>query len=208
MTSGLRFWCMSLTLVGATAGFHLLPHGRDVSLPRPLTTLPLALDLCQGAEFPMPDDVIKRLRVDDYLSRTYHCADSEPIGLYIGYYRSQRTDDTIHSPQNCLPGNGWQPLGSSYVWLETPGGRAVEVRRFIIEKGLERQVVLYWYQSHGRTIANEFQAKFYLVHDAIFLYCTNSALIRINTPISGTGSDQRAEAFATAILARLGELIP
>jgi EpsI family protein len=208
MTSGWRFWCMSLTLVGATAGFHILPHGRDVFLPKPLATLPLALDQCQGAEAPLPDEVIKRLGVDDYLSRTYHCADSEPIFLYIGYYRSQRTDDTIHSPQNCLPGNGWEPLGSSYVWLKTPEGRTVEVRKYIIEKGLERQVVLYWYQSHGRTIANEYRAKIALVHDAIFLHSTNSALVRINTPISGTGTEVRAEAFATAILARLGELIP
>ncbi len=33
-----------------------------------------------------------------------------PVGLYVGYYASQRQGDTIHSPQNCLPGAGWQPV--------------------------------------------------------------------------------------------------
>jgi len=214
-TSGRRFWCMSLILVGATAGFYLLPHGRDVYLPKPLNTLPLSLDQCEGVEIPFPDNVIQRLGVDDYVNRTYHCADGAPIGLYIGYYKSQRTDDTIHSPQNCLPGNGWEPVGSSYVSLKTPEGRAVKVRKYIIEKGLQRQVVLYWYQAHGRTIASEYWAKIYLVHDAIFLHCTNSALIRINTPISTGGLDRyqlegdaRVERFATVILARVEELIP
>jgi len=199
---------MSLTLVGATAGFHLLPHGRDVFLPKPLDTLPLALDQWQCVEVPIDPSVVKATGVDDYLSRTCRGADGEPISLYIGYYRSQRTDDTIHSPQNCLPGTGWQPLEASYVSLKTPEGREVEVRRYIVEKGIQQQLILYWYQSHGRTIASEYWAKIYLVLDAIYLQRTDSALIRINTPISGTGTDARAVAFATAILARLGELIP
>ena len=100
---------MSLTLVGATAGFYLLPHGREVLLLRPLNTLPLYINQCESAETPFPDEVVKRLGVDDYLSRIYQCADNATVGLYIGYYRSQRTDDTIHSPQNCLPGTGWRP---------------------------------------------------------------------------------------------------
>jgi len=28
------------------------------------------------------------------------------VSLYIAYFPSQRTSDTIHSPKNCLPGAG------------------------------------------------------------------------------------------------------
>ena len=50
------------------------------------------------------------LGVDDYLSRAYYRADGAVVGLYMGYYGSQRQGDTIHSPLNCLPGAGWEPV--------------------------------------------------------------------------------------------------
>ena len=44
----------------------------------------------------------------------------------------------------------------------------------IIEKGLDRQVVLYWYQSHGRVVASEYLGKIYMVVDAIRLNRTDA----------------------------------
>jgi EpsI family protein len=208
MTSKGRFWCMALTLLAATAGFQLIPHGRDVSLLRPLASLPLGLAQWHGVDAPFEERFIKALAVDDYLYRIYRGEDGQPIGLYIAYYKSQRTDETIHSPQNCLPGAGWQPLSAGHLWLKAPDGRAVLVNQYIIQKGLDRQMVLYWYQSHGQTIASEYKAKMALVVDAIYLHRTDSALVRINAPITGSGTGDRAVPFATAILEELDGLIP
>ena len=208
MTSRLRFWCMSLTLMGATAGFHLLPHGRNVPLLQPLSTLPLALGEWQGVETPIDENVIKAIAVDEYLSRTYRGLDGEPMGLYIGYYKSQRTGDSIHSPQNCLPGTGWQMVSSREVTVNGPDGSPSAVNQSVIQKGLERQLVLYWFQTHHRTEASDLYAKIALVINAIRLQRTDSALIRINTPAMGREAEQREEKFASAILARLDGLLP
>ena len=55
----------------------------------------------------------------------------------------------------------------------------IEVNRVVIEKGLDRQVVLYWYQSHGRVVASEYWGKIYTVVDAIRLNRTDAALVRV-----------------------------
>ena len=41
-------------------------------------------------------------------------------GLYIGYYRSQRQGDSIHSPLNCMPGAGWEPVSQRPLSITVP----------------------------------------------------------------------------------------
>ena len=118
--------------------------------------LPLAAGWWRGYDAPpLADDVLAQLGVDDYFTREYVNAAGMPVGLYVGYYASQRQGDTIHSPQNCLPGAGWQTVETGVADLQL-GGRDVRVNQFLIQKGLDRQVVLYWYQGRGRVVANEY----------------------------------------------------
>ena len=145
------------------------------------------------AELPLPADTVGLLGVDDYLSRRY-ARPGAAVSLYIGYYASQRQGDTIHSPQNCLPGAGWQPIEGGAVDVPI-GGRTVRVNRYLVEKGTARQVVLYWYQGRGRVIANEFANKFWLTVDAARLGRTNGALVRVMAPVTGTTSEADAAAL-------------
>ena len=189
--------------------------GTRVSVETPverqsLSTLPQTIDRWHGREaVPLTGDVLAQLGVDDYISRTYTAADAAPIGLYAGYYTSQRQGDTIHSPQNCLPGAGWQPLESRTISLEV-GGRRFPVNQYLIQKGVDRQVVLYWYQGRQRVVANEFANKAYLMWDAAVLRRTNGGLVRVISPLPRTGGNavQDAIAFATAIVPRLDRLMP
>ena len=48
------------------------------------------------------------------------------------------------------------------------------MNRYVIQKGVDRQLVLYWYQSHGRVVANEYWSKFYLIRDAVRLNRTDA----------------------------------
>src|SRR3954468_14822330 len=139
----------------------------EAIVPRvPLASLPLALGDWHGREAaPLADDVLAQLGVDDYVNRQYARAGAPPVGVYVGYYASQRQGDTIHSPQNCLPGAGWRPVETGVADLST-SGRIVRVNQFVIQKGLDRQVVLYWYQGRGRVVANEYQNKALLMLDA------------------------------------------
>jgi EpsI family protein len=176
----------------------------------PLVALPLALGDWSGREAaPLADDIVATLGVDDYINRRYARAGAVPIGLYVGYYDSQRQGDTIHSPQNCLPGAGWRPVASRVVDV-TAGAQTVRVNEYVIQKGLDRQVVLYWYQGRGRVVANEYANKALLMLDAARLRRTNGGLVRVIAPVRTTTTDatDQLTSFAAAILPSLSGYLP
>ena len=161
-------------------------------------------------------EVMKVLGADDYLSRIYGSRQGT-LGLYIGYYKSQRQGDTMHSPLNCLPGAGWQPLEKSYLPIQVTDADGVQseitVNRYVIEKGLEQQVVLYWYQSHGRVIANEYRSKIFMVYDAARLNRSDAALVRVTSPRLGPSdelrnAEERAVEFVKKVFPTLGSYLP
>ena len=118
---------------------------------------------------------------------------STAFSLYIGYYESQAQGRTIHSPRNCLPGAGWEPLTSTTALIPMPGGD-VAVNRYVLQNGSERLLALYWYQGRGRVEADEYRVKWDLLRDAALRGRTEEALVRILVPIRGTED----EAFETA----------
>ena len=166
---------------------------------------------------PFTKDILDVLGVDDYLTRGYFTPNrAEGAGLYIGYYQSQRQGDTMHSPMNCLPGAGWEPLSQSFLKINVPSSaatREIEVNRYVIRKGLDRQLVLYWYQAHDRVVASEYWGKFYLVADAVRMNRTDGALVRVIVPVASDDvGEVRAEAtavrFVRAMFPHLSEFLP
>ena len=162
--------------------------------------------------------ILDVLGVDEYLNRNYH-NNRLGLNLYIGYYQSQRQGDTIHSPLNCLPGAGWEPVSHTYLPVQvstSPGAPPTEIRinRYLIRKGLESQVVLYWYQSQGRVVANEYAGRFYMVLDALRSNRTDAAMVRVVVPMSGTRANAEREAeqaaveFVKAMYPLLGRYLP
>ena len=143
---------------------------------------------------PIDQETLDVLGAGVFLSRLYTQAEQKlPIGLFIGYFPTQRTGVTIHSPKNCLPGAGWSFETSQYVDLIDANGKAHRVGEYIISDGADRQFVIYWYQAHGRSVANEYLAKMYLVTDAMRLNRTDGALVRVITPISANEGTAQAK---------------
>lgn len=199
-----------IVLLGAAGLAGARAAAQDATIPHePLVSLPLDLGAWRGREArPFPDDVVTLLGVDDYVHRVYVSEAGAPINVYAGYYRSQRQGDTIHSPQNCLPGAGWQPIESDTVTLRGPRGD-VRVNRYVIQKGIERQVVLYWYQGRGRTVASEYTNKALLMWDAATRQRTNGGLVRVMSPVlPHTDASREVTAFATALLPHLQRVMP
>jgi EpsI family protein len=201
-------------LLAGLYGSHLA--GRERAVPRQaLASLPRALaDWPTSVDVPLGNDALAVLGVDDYVSRTYMSAASAPaVNLYVGYYDSQRQGDTIHSPQNCLPGAGWQAVEGGRARLQL-GDRTETVNRYVIQKGLDRQVVLYWYQGRGRVVANEYANKFWLMVDAARLHRSNGALVRViasagrSTGGSLAAADTAATSFAGTLFPQLGAYLP
>ncbi|HET7696777.1 MAG TPA: EpsI family protein [Vicinamibacterales bacterium] len=203
------------TLILAAGWYSSRAGGVEAVAPRAsLVDLPRALGPWTGSvDVPVEQEVRDVLGVDDYINRTYVTPAGQPVNLYIGYYASQRQGDTIHSPQNCLPGAGWQPVEGGRIPLDV-NGRQLTVNRYVIQKGLDRQVVLYWYQGRGRVVANEYANKMWLMLDAARLNRSDGALVRIVAPVprSASGSlaaaDAAAAGFTRAVFPRLSAYLP
>jgi EpsI family protein len=198
-------------LLAATAVASSGARSPEASVAREsLERLPQTIGPWHGTDVaPFSDDVIAQLGVDDYVNRRYVGEAGVPVSVYVGYYASQRQGDTIHSPQNCLPGAGWQPIESGVQRVGGPDA-AVDVNRYVIAKGANRQVVLYWYQGRGRIVANEYVNKALLMFDAARLRRTNGGLVRLITPVVTTTEAAATEAsgLAGALLPHLSRYLP
>jgi len=174
-----------------------------------LSTTPISVERWRGIDTAVDDDVLAQLGVDDYINRRYIAADAPPVALYVGYYASQRQGDTIHSPQNCLPGAGWRPVMAERATIDV-GGRSIPVNRFIIQKGMDRQAVLYWYQGRSRVVASELANKAWLMLDAARLKRTDGGLVRLITPVSSSPADAFAAltTFSSALFPYLSTRLP
>jgi len=213
-----RALIVAFSLLAAWA--YLGRTSRAETLPprEPLAVMPMAIDQRVGRnDAPLEKEILDVLGVDDYLVRTYYGAASLPVGLYVGFYNTQRQGDTIHSPLNCMPGAGWQAVeqGRAFITVKSsPSGppRQIEVNRVVIGKGLDKQLVYYWYQSRDRVVASEYWGKIYTVLDAVKYNRTDAALVRVIVPIPDASlakaADDQATEFVQGLFPLLGRHLP
>lgn len=170
----------------------------------PLATLATTLGPWTSAgDIAIDEDSLRVLNANDYVNRSYR-SKAGVVDLFIAYYGSQRQGETMHSPLNCLPATGWQPLSAREISIDT--GRDGDLaNQLVIQKGLDRQLVIYWYQSHGRAIASEYASKAFLVLDSIRLHRSDAALVRI---VSAVDADAAAADFIRALRPILPRYIP
>ncbi len=211
---GIRF-VLAVALIAGTA-LYVRGRGHDDPAPphQDVTSFPRDLGSWQGGpDIPFSADTLEVLGPGDFLERDYAASgEREHVDLYLAYFPSQRSGDTIHSPRHCLPGAGWQFAQSAELQLKSLSGQPITVNYYVIAKGNDRQAVLYWYQAHGRVVANEYWAKFYQMWDAMRLNRTDGSLVRVITSVApGESLDSardRAVGFAEQLLPLLGSYIP
>jgi EpsI family protein len=209
-SSSVRLWITTGVLIGAFVLLHSVTHGEVVVPHHSLREIPYTLGSWTGTEQPLEDRIVQAVGVSDYTNRLYSSQKSGLAQLYVGYYANQKTGDTIHSPKNCLPGAGWDPIQSGYAKIAVPSGRQIVVNEYVIQQGLDKELVFYWYQDRGRVIASEYSAKFWAVADAISRNRTDGALVRLITPMNADETDARARLvnFTQTVFPHLESIIP
>jgi EpsI family protein len=223
-----RFWTVALLLLATAVMLHSRSDTDRVPASQPLSYMPQTIGPWTSTDIPMQEDVLAILGKGDFLNRVYmgpsvlsgsNAAPVStaglrpvPISLFIGYFPSQRTGQSIHSPQNCLPGAGWTFESSRYTTLTADNGKVFRVGEYVISDGNTKQFVLYWYQAHGRSIANEYTAKLYMIADAIRLNRTDGAIVRVITPLMAQEDVATARArvvrFTSEMATTLSSFIP
>jgi EpsI family protein len=214
MRAHARFVAAFVLLAGSA--LYLQARGRGEIIPQrpPLSSFPQQLGEWIGTDVGMEKNTLDVLGPGDFLLRVYR-NDSRsvpPMDLFIAYFPTQRSGDTIHSPKNCLPGAGWNPIESARVPMSVAGHPPFVVNRYLIAKGTDRKLVLYWYLAHGRAVASEYWAKIYLVTDAIRMNRSDGSLVRLTTPVAANESPevamQRLMPFVREIVPLLNQYIP
>lgn len=185
MISGNARLAIVVLLLSGTALFlHALDHHESV-LPRTaLASFPVELRSWTGTDIPIPDATLKRLGAGEFLQRTYKDPTNSAafVDLYVAYIPGQRALFR-HLPEGCMEGSGWSPVESGTTTLAFPGDVPFRANRYLIAKGDDRQLVLFWYSARGRRVASEDWISVYLALDSLRLNRSDNALVRINTEL-------------------------
>ena len=223
MTTALARWTPAALLAIGSLVTVGMDTQRAVPLERELAdAVPSDLAGFVATDRPISDEELRAVGVSDYLFRVFMPVESErvpaaplaaaagaPFSLYVGYYERQERGRTIHSPKNCLPGAGWEALTSTTREVRV-GSREHTVNQYLIQRGEQQAMVLYWYQGRGRVEANEYRVKFDLLRDTAFRGRSDEALVRIVVPVDGSQQEAigRAAAVAQVVIPALSEALP
>jgi exosortase D (VPLPA-CTERM-specific) len=203
-----------LLLCATGVATYLVSTRHEIQPERILfATFPTTLGDWHGKPSTLDRQVENALGLTDYVLSDYARRDGRQVNLYVAYYASQRTGQSPHSPSVCIPGNGW-----SITHLERTYYRgndlniSLPLNRVVIARGSSKQLVYYWFDERGMTIANEYWSKLYLLRDAIFRNRTDGALVRLTTPLypgeSESDADKRLQDFTRVVVPNLAGYLP
>ena len=163
-----------------------------------------------GTDQILDEPTLKVLRASDYLLRDFRKPDGQVANLYVGYYATQRTGATYHSPLNCLPGSGWILSQPGKATIALPDGSSFVANKYVIQNGDFKSLMVYWYQGRGRSVASEYWGKIYTVFDSVRLRRSDGAMVRVTVPIrdSEATAQQAAIEFASAASTVLPQYVP
>ncbi|NOT86459.1 MAG: VPLPA-CTERM-specific exosortase XrtD [Methylococcaceae bacterium] len=202
------FLCSLAVMVMLTL-FTLVQRQDTEIIPQRQTfkSFPLRLGDWQGKNALLPADQLNVLKLTDYVLNDYRQQDNKIVNFYVAYYESQKRRAAPHSPRVCIPGGGWEITDIARIEVE-----GHPINRLMIKKGLQRQLVYYWYQQRGTIVANEFAMKWHLFKDALLLNRTDGALVRLTTSITAEeteiAAEQRLHNLLQAIEPVLNNYIP
>ena len=177
-----RYFIVVALLSGTILHSQMRSDGKPVPIVKTLENFPKQIDGWSGKSHKFPQRVYDILGVDDSVLANYKNDNGDEISMYVGYYESQKQGEIIHSPKNCMLGSGWQPIDISEIELILDS-RKIPVMKMIVERRSQKQVVLYWYQSGNRAVANEYFQRLYFIHDSIRYNRTNAAFVRFTSPV-------------------------
>jgi EpsI family protein len=178
--------------------FFVSGRVQPLALPMSLDSLPRQIVGLPGTDVPVSEAEQRLAGMSSFVLRSHAPPDGPmAFSIYIGYYDEQRQGKSIHSPRNCLPGAGWEPVGFRPVTLATANGE-VTVNRYHLVKESEQSIVYYWYQGRGRVAHDEYRVKYELLRDAALLGRTEEALVRVWVPVRN-GDLAAADAMAVRV---------
>ena len=197
-----------LMAVGAIAWTAIPPRPLSVVDREPFYAFPSALGGWQASVPQRLDpDTAKVLAADDYHMVTL-TKGSEKVDLFTAWYKDQM-DGGTHSPTICLPSAGWEIAALDQIAApEGAAGAPFTLNRALIQKGVDRMMVYYWYDQQGARTASSYRAKLVMTLSKVQVGRSDGAIVRLITPIARGESDADAEARLQDALRAVVEPLP
>ncbi len=164
-----------------------------------------------GTSSTITPGVANVLNADDHVLIDFiHPEERASVNFWSAfYYRQDHDVGGIHSPQDCLPADGWNIVAFRPMELEIAGGAgSLALNRAVIEKNGTRALVYYWFDGRGRRLSNERMARMMVKVDALTRGRSDGALVRYVTPILPGESDADADARIQRLLGDTIGLLP
>jgi len=208
----IRFWILFTALLLGGVLINLWDRAGEAKVARqPLENFPQQIGSWRqrGNDVRFDKETERVLRADDYVSREFE-SKGAVASLYIGYYVTQRTGATYHSPLNCLPGSGWVMSDPARIAINPAGAAPFEANLYTIQNGDQKALMIYWYQGRGNSVASEYWAKIYTVLDSVRRRRSDGALVRVMVPFrsSPAEAEQAAIELASQAAKELPAFVP
>ncbi|MBS0182887.1 MAG: VPLPA-CTERM-specific exosortase XrtD [Nitrospira sp.] len=213
---GPAYFCSVALLVPVAFASTFLTERKEIAPTRAIfVDFPMQFDGWVGTALALEKQYVDALRFDDYVLADFRSHTGQPVTFYVAYYQSQRKGQSAHSPQSCLPGDGWEIVAMNGVDIPADSGTvrsSVHANRAVIQKGGHKQVVWYWFKQRDRILNNEYLVKFFLFWDAVTRGRTDGALVRVSSVV-GPGEtetivDQRLLQLVSAVEPELNRYVP
>src|SRR5213080_3154801 len=209
-TNSRSFWLLLAALVLAGGIIHIWERAGEAHVARKsFNEFPAQLGTWRevGGDMKFDAETEKVLGADDYVSRNFTSADGRLVSFYAGYYATQRTGATYHSPLNCLPGSGWFMSGGGQITITPSNGSSpFDANRYVVQNGNNRALMVYWYQGRGRAEASEYWAKIHTVVDSVRRRRSDGAMVRVMVPLGD--SQKEAERIAVELASQAAAELP
>ena len=202
-----RYFWLTSGILAATLGVSAFADQRGSQvLTEPLANLPSMVAGWGGAkELALDPRAVERLKATSFLSREYSNGTNR-LGLFVAYYANQSAGGYMHSPKVCLPGSGWEIDEPGSIRVASPDGGTVPINRYIISNAGQRALILYWYQSSDRIVADEYWTKLYLIHDGLFYGRAGGAIARIQLPVDAL-AEANGVRFASQLMVEMRRIL-
>lgn len=198
--------------IAVTVAFMAVPSTPQDRVVRDSFALfPRGMDVWTGRQFPLDREVENVLGADDYINASYRAPDAAAeVNFFSAFYHKQTEGSGIHSPEVCLPVGGWEIFSFDTKQVSFPDTvyGTFNLNRAVIQKGLSKQLVYYWFEQRGQRITNDFSAKLSVVQDSFMIGRSDGALVRFVTPIVGDETTAEAEARVERLMAEVLPRLP
>jgi EpsI family protein len=137
-----------------------------------------------GRNLPYPDWLPQELRANEFFIRDYRNARGDAVTLYVAYFDA-RYGGTTHNPDICYPSQGWNIVERTHAAVQVDDG-TIETTRMLIQKGLEKELILFYYQIGDQTMPELAQYRLSAIVRGILFNRIGGTLVRVSGPVNQT----------------------